>query len=228
MGIDGWGILCESASREIPDVDVRVDREGPSGLSAPFRPAPGNRVYLGSYRYYFGPLDLYVEGTGGQFLDQDRGFLVEVKRFFGDTAFSVFYKNSWTAERANVNSEHVQMGGFMISFPLTPRRDMKPLASVQVRGADEWSYTQQVKIVGPGAANDVNTSIGLDPQPAYNLERVFYNRDRLSEEYIRGHLLRLREANNRYRQYPYGPIQNFRRPKSGYPRLNIPFIFRIL
>ena len=40
----------------------------------------------------------------------------------------------------------------------------------------------------------MNTSIGNDPQPAYNLERVFYNGDRLSEDYIRKHLLRLRDA----------------------------------
>ena len=159
----------------------------------------GNKSYLGSYRYYFGPLDLYLEGTAGQFLDQDRGFIVELKRFFGDTAFSLYYKNSRTEERPNSPSEHVQMGGAQISIPLTPRRDMKPLASVQVKGANEWNYAQEVKIVAPGEANSVNTSIGVDPLLAYNLERVYYNRDRLSAEYIRSHLLRVREAYLKYR-----------------------------
>ena len=157
-----------------------------------------NRAYLGAYRYYFGPLDLYLEGTVGQFLDNDRGFSIELKRFFGDTAFSLFYKDSRTEAKTNVDREHVQVGGVQISIPLTPRRDMKP-SVVQVKGSNEWSYAQETKIVAPGNANSVNTSIGLDPQMGYNLERVYYNRDRLSEEYIRRNLPRLRDAYMTYR-----------------------------
>lgn len=158
----------------------------------------GNRAWLGSYRYYFGLLDLHVEGTAGQFLDNDRGFSIELKRFFGDTAFSLFYRNSRTEAKANIDREHVQMGGVQISIPLTPRRDMKP-AVVQIKGSNEWSYEQQTKIVTPGNTNNVNTSIGLDPQMGYNLERVYYNRDRLNEEYIRRNLPRLRDAYLTYR-----------------------------
>lgn len=147
-----------------------------------------NQVYLGSYRYFFDPLDLYLTGTGGKFFDNDKGFTFELKRFFGDTAFSVYYKNSRTSA-----GEHVQVGGVQVAFPLTPRRDMKPYL-VQVKGNDEWSYAQEVKIVAPGSTNNVATSIGVNPQPSYNLEHIFYNRDRLSEMYIRKHLLRLRDA----------------------------------
>ena len=165
--------------------------------SDPQAPFQSNRVYLGSYRYYVGPLDLYLEGTAGQFLDNDRGFSVELKRFFGDTAFSLFYRDSRTEAKANVDPERVQMAGVQISIPLTPRRDMKPYV-VQVKGSNEWTYEQDTKIVTPGANNSVNTSIGLNPLMGYNLERIYYNRDRLSEEYIRRHLPRLREA---YRMY---------------------------
>jgi hypothetical protein len=147
-----------------------------------------NEVYLGAYRFYLDSLDLYLIGTGGRFFDNDKGFSVELKRLFGDTAFSVFYKNSQVPA-----GEHVQVGGVQVTFPLTPRREMKPYP-LQVRGSDEWSYAQEVKIVSPGKANTVATSIGVNPQPAFNLEHIFYNRDRLSEMYIRKHLLRLRDA----------------------------------
>jgi hypothetical protein len=40
----------------------------------------------------------------------------------------------------------------------------------------------------------LNTQIGLDPQMGYNLERLYYNRDRLTEEYIRSHLPLLLDA----------------------------------
>jgi hypothetical protein len=150
------------------------------------------KVYLASYRYYCNPLDTYLEGTGGRFWDQDTGFTVELKRFFGDTAFSVYYKNTRTIDR-----QHVQMGGVEIAFPLTPRRDMKPYI-VQVRGNDGWSYAQETEITSKGKPNLVGRAVGINPQPPFSLERIFYNRDRLTEAYIRKHLLRLRDANRRY------------------------------
>jgi hypothetical protein len=152
-----------------------------------------NEVYLGSYRFYFNPLDLYLTGTGGKFFDNDKGFNIELKRFFGDTAFSVYYTNSRTTAH-----ENDQVGGVQVAFPLTPRQEMKPYP-LQLKGYDEWSYAQEVKIVSPGSVNSVNTSVGVNPQPAYNLEHIFYNRDRLTEMYIRKHLLRLRDAYITYR-----------------------------
>ena len=85
----------------------------------------------------------------------------------------------------------------MIALPLTPRRDMKP-GLLQVKGYDDWSYSQSSEIVAPGEPNMARTSVAVDPQPSYNLEHIFYNRDRLSDAYIREHLFRLRDA---YRIY---------------------------
>ncbi|HUI44622.1 MAG TPA: YjbH domain-containing protein [Nitrospirota bacterium] len=151
-------------------------------------------LYLGSYRYYFSPLNLSLEGTVGRFFDNDKGFRIDMKRFFGDTAISVYYANSQTA-----SGDHVQIGGVMIALPLTPRRDMKP-GILQVEGYNDWSYAQETKIVAPGESNVVTTSTGVDPTLPYNLERVFYNRDRLNEPYIREHLFRLRDAYRTYGQ----------------------------
>jgi len=149
-------------------------------------------LYLGSYRYYFSPLNLYLEGTVGRFFDNDEGFRIEMKRFFGDTALSVYYANSQTT-----SGDRVQIGGVMIALPLTPRRDMKP-GILQLEGNNDWSYAQETKIVAPGESNSITTSMGVDPVLTYNLERVFYNRDRLNEPYIREHLLRLRDAYSTY------------------------------
>ncbi|SNB45134.1 YjbH domain-containing protein [Geobacter sp. DSM 9736] len=144
--------------------------------------------YLAGYRYYFSQFDTCLEGTAGKFFPEDRGAVVELKRFFGDTAITVFYKNSEAAD----GRSH-QAGGIQLEIPLTPRRDMKPRL-VQVRGTENFSYEQETEIAGEGSLNFLGTPIGIRPETAFNLERVFYNKDRLSESYIRKHLLRLREA----------------------------------
>ena len=147
--------------------------------------------YLGSYRYYFAPMDLYLEGTGGRFWAQDKGFVLELKRFFGDAAVSLYYKN---AQRTD--DRKWEAAGIQFSFPLTPEKDMKHVYGVQVRGNEEWSYAQQTTLTdATHALNDLPSyPLAINPQPMTSLYRAFYNRDRLSEAYIRAHLDRLRDA----------------------------------
>ena len=157
-------------------------------------------VYLGSYRYYFSPLDLSLEGTGGKFWAQDRGFSLELKRFFADTAVSLYYKNT----KGN-DDKKWQAVGLQLSFPLTFGKDMKHYYMAQVRGSDEWSYAQETTLKN----NNVNSPraslnylapypLAINPQPTTALYRAYYNRDRLSETYIRKNLDRLRDAWDRY------------------------------
>jgi hypothetical protein len=113
-----------------------------------------------------------------------------LKRFFGDTAISTFYKNTKT-----LDDKRWQMAGIQFSFPLTPRKDVK-IGPIQVRGSDEWSYAQETTLaVGGQTTNDVLAqSLGINPQPTTALYRSYYNRDRLNAGYIVQHLDRLREA----------------------------------
>ena len=150
-----------------------------------------NRLFLGSYRYRYDPLDLALEVTGGRFFNNDNGALVELRRFFGDTAFSVYYKDVETSQNL-----HVKAGGVKVTLPLTPRRDLKATVA-QVTGASNWSYGQETTIA-TGGGNVLTPGLASVPIPAYNISDTFYNRDRLSEGYIKGNLLRLRDAYLRY------------------------------
>jgi hypothetical protein len=147
-------------------------------------------VYLGSYRYFLAPLDLSLELTAGRFWGQDHGYSLEMKRFFGDTSVSTYYKNSTTSE-----GKKWQAAGIQFSFPLTPRKALQA-GPLQVRGADEWSYAQETTLaIGGQTTNDVlMQALAITPQTAPSLSRAYYNRDRLSASYIRQHLGQLREA----------------------------------
>ena len=153
-------------------------------------------LLLGSYRYYCAPLDLYLEGTAGKFWAEDEGGNLELKRFFRDTAVSLYFKDT-----RGVDHKQWRAVGIQFSFPLTPRRDMKPLAKLQVRGSEEWSYAQESTLKNNNANNPRGSlnylapyPLAINPQPDQALYRSFYNRDRLSSAYILQHLERLREA----------------------------------
>ena len=156
-------------------------------------------LLLGSYRYYFSPLDVSLEGTAGKFWSQDVGYSVEMKRFWQDTALSLYFKDTKGTE-----NKRWQAVGLQLSFPLTPRRDMKPLAKLQVRGSEEWAYAQETtlasKNVGKKAGNFLAPyPLAINPQPSQSLAPSFFNRDRLSAAYVLQHLDRLRESWLKYR-----------------------------
>ncbi len=153
-----------------------------------------SEIYLASYRYYLSSLDLFLTGTTGKFAAQDRGFSFEMKRMFGDTGFSAYYKNS-TAE----DTRHWQAVGVTFSFPLTPARDMKHYYGMQLRGTDEWQYSQET-VVSNSRNRIPGFPLAATPLPTASLYDQYQNRDRLNESYIRSHLFRLRDAWIAYRE----------------------------
>jgi len=142
---------------------------------------------LGTYRYDWSEAAIQFEGTAGRFYGGDEGFVVEARRFFGDTAVGFFYSDT-----------DYKIGGIRISLPLTSRRDMKP-APLQLRGTSQWDYRLHSVLVDKGGRNTLVFASGVFPQTEYTLERDFLNRDRLSEGYLRNHLSRMLEAYWKYR-----------------------------
>jgi hypothetical protein len=147
------------------------------------------RVALGDYRYYFQPLNTFLEATAGRFYNGDRGGRFQVERYFNDTAVAVFYSHT-----------QVQELGLSITLPLTPRRDMKP-GYLQVKGTEAWNYGIRTEVQN-GQNNFLMPSVALIPDTSVNLERSVYNNDRMSSIYLQGNLPRLREAYSLFRPLP--------------------------
>ena len=141
-------------------------------------------LYLGSYRYYWDRWDMALELTGGQFWNQDQGFALETKQYFGDTSIGLFFKHT-----------DFSVAGLSISVPLTPRKDMSP-RGFQVRGAERWSWSFQTVV--DEDTNFTDFGAARVPSLTHQLDRVYFNNDRLSEAYIQRHIYRLKDANNRW------------------------------
>lgn len=138
-------------------------------------------VYLGSYTYYDKTYDAFFTLSAGRYYNQDNGFDLKFKRFFGDTAITLFYQNT--------NVEYIGIG---VELPLTPRRVLD--GYLQVKGTGNFSHSVRSSIRDSGGQNFVKPSGAINPQLAYDTESRFLNRNRLSQSYLRAHVLRLRDA----------------------------------
>lgn len=136
-----------------------------------------------SYRYYWDKYDLFLEGEYGKYLWRDVGSRFSIKRFFGDTSLELF---------ARTTSSY-RMGGLRFTLPLTPRQDMKPYR-VQIRGDSSWSMDYNIALVGEGERGAFKGRLIRRPSLRLNLEKTYYNNDRLNPIYVKKHLLRLRDA----------------------------------
>ena len=140
-------------------------------------------IYMGSYRYFYAPLELFTELSYGQYWNQDRGAMIEMKRFFGDTAVSFYLKNAVKT-----------YAGFQVSIPLSPRKLAKASTFGQIKGKSDFSYGIRTVVKSPDNANYLNSVGGIFPQNDLELTDVYLNRDRLSGSYIKNHLNKLRES----------------------------------
>lgn len=153
-------------------------------------------VFLGSYRFQIPRYDVAVEATGGRFWAQDKGYLISLQRFFGDTSVSLYYKDIVSA----TDSLRYRQAGVRVDLPLTPRRDMKA-KPFQIRGLQDWSYAQETGIVSSGTqnANYVKPDAAIVPDTTESLAVYFYDRERLNRDYVLAHTARIKEAWQHYR-----------------------------
>jgi len=137
-------------------------------------------IYLGSYRYYYAPLDLFGEVTYGQFWNQDQGGMLQLKRFFGDTSIALYLKDTTQT-----------YAGFELSLPLTWEKTPNTQWG-KLHGKKDFSYG--IRTVVNDQNNNLQPAGAIIPKNDLELETEYLNRDRLNAQYIRTHLDRLSQA----------------------------------
>lgn len=138
-------------------------------------------VALGNGRVRYPPMDLTLSVTGGLFRDGDRGVAAELSRFFGSTEIGVFLRHS----------DHGSQGGLRVAFPLTLAKELPPML-VRPRLPDLFTYEEQTTIFTD--ANFLRNDIARPLLTGHEIERVYWNRDRLYPAYIRQHVETLKQA----------------------------------
>jgi|GEM_PF-1139652 len=145
-----------------------------------------------SYTYNYAPLDIYATVQGGQYWEQDTGFDVELKRFFGDIA--VFFKYLQTSPEDDVpySNDPDQYIGLGIELPLDFKKSKLRGKLGQINGDPSWSHMVKSTVNRDDGTNIiVPFESAHDPVMDIDVKNYFYDRNRLSIQYIKNHLDRL-------------------------------------
>ena len=143
-------------------------------------------VYLGSYRYFYEPMNLFTKITYGQYWNKDRGTTIEFKRFFDQTAVSFYVKDVG-----------YKYAGVQVSFPLTTRK-LYNSKIVQFKGKSDFNYGIRTTLSEPTGGNIQRPNGGIVPKSDFELASTYLDRDRLNGSYIKNNIDRMRDAYIRY------------------------------
>ena len=155
-------------------------------------------VALAKYSYYLDNLDMLSEINLGQYWNQDLGFDVKFKRYFGDVAVYLAYNQSTPKRTRTTLSESTDhYAGLGIEIPLTLRHTPN-FKYAQVKGTNAFDYRLQTTVGRNDGTNGVVPGGNYDPEVAISSENYFYNRNRLQLSYIKSHAFRLIESFEKY------------------------------
>jgi len=141
-------------------------------------------VYLGTYRYFYTPLELFTEFTYGKFWYNDQGGKFRIKRFFEDTAVAFYYQDT-------TREKYI---GFTVTLPLTPRKLHPATKFGQLKGIRDFTTGLRSSVFRDDGTNLIDPYGGITPVSDFELGSYYLNSYRLTPEYIKKHLDRLRSA----------------------------------
>ncbi|QEP42708.1 hypothetical protein D5085_05910 [Ectothiorhodospiraceae bacterium BW-2] len=155
---------------------------------SPFGYWPGESgdLWLLAYRLALPWHNTSLELTGGQFLYQDQGIKLELMRYMGDNRMLLFFKEN----------EYEQAAGMAFGIPLGSRRSWHN-DYLKIRGSSRLDLGLQTTILDDGT-NTHRPLLAIEPTMTHTLESSYFNHDRLSYDYIRANIHRMRDAYWRY------------------------------
>lgn len=105
----------------------------------------------------------------------------DLSRFFGTTEMGMFLRHS----------EHGALAGLRVAVPLTLAKELTP-GRFRLRLPDLYAYEQRTTVLTD--RNVMRNDIGRALTTDHEIERIYWNRDRLYAIYIRQHADILRQA----------------------------------
>ena len=151
-------------------------------------------VYLAKYTYHYTPMDIFAEVQAGKYWYQDVGFSVAAKRYFGDVAVELKYLQTTDDEDSFFQSEGTnKYVGIAIELPLDLKKSRLSGKYAQINGDTNWRFRLRSTVGRADGSNRIVPDSGYDPVMEMESESYFYNRNRLSLDYVKENTERLLE-----------------------------------
>ena len=151
-------------------------------------------VYLAKYTYQYTPMDIFVEVQAGKYWYQDVGFSVAAKRYFGDVAVELKYLQTSDTDYRFFQSEGTnKYFGIAIELPLDFKKSHMIGKYAQINGDTNWRFRLRTTVGRSDGSNQIVPDSGYDPVLEIESENYFYNRNRLSLDYVKENTERLLE-----------------------------------
>ena len=155
-------------------------------------------LLLAKYSYLIEDYDTLLEINGGQYWNQDIGFDLKVKRFFGDVAVYLTYEESRPYSDGTIFTESKNhFAALGVEIPLTLRHTSL-FKYGQIRGTNAWNYKVRTTILREDGTNNLVLNANYNPEVAIDSENYFYNRNRLQLSYFKTHAFRFVESYEKY------------------------------
>lgn len=148
------------------------------------------KFFLAKYTYSYQPLDLQLSFQAGQYWKQDRGFDIELKKFFGDIAISIKYlqtspKNKKSFFWAESSNKYV---GLYLEMPLDFRKSKTNGRYFQLQGNNAWSHGLRTTVARKDGTNKITPGNGEEPIFDLEHKKDFFNRNRVGANYLKENL----------------------------------------
>ncbi|MDF1882964.1 YjbH domain-containing protein [Sulfurimonas sp. SAG-AH-194-C21] len=154
--------------------------------------------FMAKYSYLFEDYDTFAEINAGQYWNQDLGFDLKLKRYFGDVAVSLTYEQSKTMQDNSLLSESTdKYVGIALEIPLTLRHTPS-FKYGQIRGTNSFEYKLRSTIAREDGTNNLVLGGNYNPKIALDSQDYFYNRNRLQLSYLKTHAFRFIESYEKY------------------------------
>lgn len=140
--------------------------------------------WVGSARYYWADQQTLVDLTWGRFsVEDDEGGRFKLERFYGDASVAILYLRDASKENEAL--------GVRFSAPLGPSRST-PLGRFALSGRPNWGTTLQTTI--NTESNFLKPGLLLERRPRDILRDTYFDRGRLSRNYIQNAWPNMRSA----------------------------------
>jgi len=142
-------------------------------------------VNLITYEYNYPKYDLGYEIVYGKFFNQDKGYKVKFKKFFNNTLIYMYYAKSKPKYKTRFSEDVNKFVGIGFEIPLVPKKISNKYRYFQLTSTNFFNYGISTTVGRKDGTNTIVYGQLIEPKSYSDISRYFYNKNRLSLEYIK-------------------------------------------